>query len=139
MFGCKLGWPASYVIHSNFETCNYRPKLQRDKPPLYLMEIVILGKLSFNRSVAKPIIEKMGGKLTTHIHERTAVIISNEREIERMNDRMQQAKDFDIQVVPEEFLEEVKGGGAVDYIAKNSISEWGSDVIFDNLVRFVRY
>lgn len=92
------------------------------------MEIVILGNLSFTRSVAKPLIEKMGGKLVTKIHEKTAVIISNEKEIEKMNQKMELAKSLGIQVVPEQFLEEIKDGGAIDYITKCSISDWGSDV-----------
>lgn len=116
------------LINSNFITSNCRPKVERQKPPLYLMEIVILGKLSFTRSVAKPLIEKMGGKLVTKIHEKTAVIISNEMEVVKMNARMQLAKDFGIQVVPEQFLDEIKDGGAIEYIIKSSISDWGSDV-----------
>lgn len=108
---------------------NYIPKVERQKPPLYLMEIVILGRLSVSHSDMRPIIEKMGGQLVTHIHNKTAVIISNEKEIEKMDERMQLAKNLGIQVVPETFLEEVRDGGAVEYIAKYSISDWGSDVV----------
>lgn len=117
-----------YMIHNNLRTPNYRPKVERQRPPLYLMEIVILGNLSYTRSVAKPLIEKLGGKLVTKIHERTAVVISNEKEVEKMNARMQLAKSFDIQVVTEQFLEKIKDGGAIDYISKYNISDWGSDV-----------
>lgn len=118
-----------HLIHSNLKTHNYRPKVERQKPPLYLMEIVILGNLSVSHSVMEPIIKKMGGQLVSHIHCKTAAIISTEEEIAKMDERMQLAKNLGIQVVPEKFLEEVQDGGAVEYIAKYSISDWGSDVI----------
>lgn len=92
------------------------------------MEIVIIGKLSVKYSVVRPIIEKMGGELVSHIHDKTAVIISTEKEIKKMNEKMQVAKTLGIQVVPESFLDEVQDGGAIEYIAKYSISDWGTDV-----------
>lgn len=92
------------------------------------MEIVRLGNLALNYSDMKSTIEKMGGRLVTQIHDKTAVIISNQEEIDKMNEKMQLAKNCGIQVVPESFLEEVQDGGAVEYIAKYSISGWGSDV-----------
>lgn len=107
----------------------YRPKVDHEKPQLYMWEIVILGRLSRNRAELKPIIEKLGGKITTTLHEKTAVVISNDREVERMNEKMLKAKEFGIQVVHEEFLDFIKeNGGAIDYVNKNNICDWGSDV-----------
>jgi hypothetical protein len=45
-----------------------------------------------------------------------------------MNKKMEDVKNCDIQVVPEDFLDEVKDGGAVALISKMNISSWGSDV-----------
>lgn len=49
-------------------------------------------------------------------------------EVEKMNKRMQEVKDCDVQVVPENFLEESIAGGALENIRKLCISAWGSDV-----------
>jgi hypothetical protein len=45
-----------------------------------------------------------------------------------MNKKMEEVKTCDIQVLPEDFLDEVKDGGAVVLISKRNISSWGSDV-----------
>lgn len=41
---------------------------------------------------------------------------------------MEDVKTCDIQVLTEDFLDEVKDGGAVALISKKNISSWGSDV-----------
>lgn len=97
------------------------------------MEVVVIGTLSRTRDKLKTIIEKMGGKLVTKIHPKTAVILSTENEVEKMNKRMLEAKSNDIQVCTEDFLTNIKEGGTLEYIAKNSICEWGSDVSFIEL------
>lgn len=70
----------------------------------------------------------MGGKLNTKIHEKVAAIISTEDEVTRMGQRMQDAKDLGIQVVPEHFLDDVKAGNAVSFIISESLCDWGTDV-----------
>lgn len=70
----------------------------------------------------------MGGKLGTKIHEKVAAIISTEDEVKRMSSRMREAKDFGIQVIPEDFLDDVKSGGAISYITSKSLCDWGTDV-----------
>jgi hypothetical protein len=45
-----------------------------------------------------------------------------------MNKKMEEVKACDIQVLPEDFLEEVQSGDVMAVIAKKSISSWGSDV-----------
>ncbi len=92
------------------------------------MEVVIIGTLSQTRDKLKPIIEKMGGKLVTKLHPKTAVVLSTQAEVDKMNKRMQEVQKNDIQVCTEDFLDNIKDGGTLDYIAKNSICDWGSDV-----------
>lgn len=105
------------------------PRVKKERPPLYNMEFVILGKTKASKEDIKERIRLMGGKVVTKIHERTAAIISNKDEVEKMNKRMEEAKDHSIQVVPEDFVEHVqKKGGALDYIQARSICDWGSDV-----------
>lgn len=103
------------------------PKIKREKPPLYELQFVILGKTATPKDQLKDKILKLGGKVTTKITNTTAAIISTPEEVERMGSRMQEAKDLQIQVVPEDFIEDAKSGGALSYITSKSICDWGSD------------
>lgn len=104
------------------------PRVIREKPPLYNMEFVIIGKLERSKDDIKLSIQRMGGKLGTKIHENLAAVISTEDEVKKMSARMAEVKNFGIQVVPEDFLEAVKSGGAISYITSKSICDWGTDV-----------
>ncbi|XP_049283298.1 poly [ADP-ribose] polymerase [Anopheles funestus] len=103
------------------------PKVKREKPPLYNMEFVILGKTATPKDQLKLRIQKLGGKVVTKIASHTAAIISTPEEVERLNSRMCEAKELQIQVVPEEFLDDVQGGGALSFITSRAICDWGSD------------
>lgn len=103
------------------------PKIKREKPPLYNLEFVILGKTETPKDQLKDKILKLGGKVTTKITNTIAAIISTPAEVERMGSRMQEAKDMQIQVVPEDYIEDAKAGGAISYITSKSICDWGSD------------
>lgn len=103
------------------------PKIKREKPPLYNLQFVILGKTSTPKEELKEKIAKLGGKVTTKITSTIAAVISTPEEVERMGSRMQEAKDMQIQVVPEEFIEDAKSGGALSYITSKTICDWGSD------------
>lgn len=92
------------------------------------MEFVIIGKTEKSKDDIKKIIQKMGGKLGSKIHDKVAAIISTESEVKRMGDRMSQAKEYGIQVVPEQFLDYVKNGSAVSFIISLSLCDWGKDV-----------
>jgi poly [ADP-ribose] polymerase 1 len=106
------------------------PRVQRKREPLYNMHVVIIGETSQPREDLKRKIEKMGGKLVTKIQEKIAVVISNAEEVEKMNSRIRMVKDFDIQVVPEKFIDEIVGLSPTETIEKiksMSICKWGSD------------
>ena len=105
----------------------FSPRVQREKPPLYNMEFVIIGKTEKSKEDIKKIIQKMGGKLVSKIHEKTVAIISIPEEVVRMGGRMEVAKEFGIQVVPEHFLDDAKSGNAVSLIISQSLCDWGTD------------
>jgi poly [ADP-ribose] polymerase len=93
------------------------------------MHVVVLGS-DFNKEELKRTIEKLGGKLVTKIQEEIAVVISTKDDVEKMNERMKLAKTYDIQVVPEKFLESVKDGTPAqtcELIKSMSICDWGSE------------
>lgn len=107
---------------------SYRPKIKREKPPLYMMEFAVIGKTEMSKDDLKSEIQKLGGKLSTKMHSKLAAVISTEKEVERMSSKMQAAMQMGIQVMTEDFLAKVATGGAVEYIKTKSICDWGTDV-----------
>lgn len=103
---------------------------RKKREPLYGLHVAPVGRLQMSRPEMKLRIEKMGGRLVTKLQERIAVVISNEDEVEKMNQRMQVVKDLNIQVVPESFISAVEKGTreeAIENITSMSICDWGSD------------
>lgn len=92
------------------------------------MEFGLIGKFDRSRDEIKSTIEKLGGKLVSSVHEKMAAVISNESEVEKMNEKMQKAKSYGIQVVSLKFLDDVKTGNAIKYIKTQSLCDWGTDV-----------
>lgn len=92
------------------------------------MEFGVIGRFDRSRDEIKRAIEKLGGKLVSTIHEKMAAIISDEKEVEKMNEKMEKAKSFGIQIVPLKFLDDVKTGNAIKYIKTQSLCDWGTDV-----------
>lgn len=106
-------------------------KVTRQREPLYNMHVIVIGQ-NFNtpKDEMKQKIEKMGGKLVTKLQKSIAVVISTKDEVSKMNQRMTDVKDLDIQVVTEEFLNAVEKGTPTETIEKiksMSICDWGSD------------
>ena len=86
-----------------------------------------MGKTQKSKDELKKEIQRLGGKLVTRISDKLAAVISTPEEVEKMNKKMEEVKANDIQVVPEDFLEEAKDGSAILLISKKSICSWGSD------------
>ncbi|KAF5303926.1 hypothetical protein FQA39_LY01711 [Lamprigera yunnana] len=105
------------------------PKIQRDVPPLYDMEFVLIGKLTTDKGELKKKISKFGGKVVTKIKSTVMAVISTEADVEAMSSRITEARGADIHVVPETFLDEVTeyAGRIPDLVTKKSICSWGSD------------
>lgn len=106
------------------------PKIKTNPRPLKNMQFVILGSTEKSKEVLKKEIALLGGAVTTKIHEDLAAVISNPKEIKKMNKKMEDAKVLDIQVVSEDFVEEAKDYTelAIALIKKKTISDWGGDV-----------
>lgn len=93
------------------------------------MEFVIIGRLIMSSREIEQKIRKLGGKIGYRIHAKLAAIISTEEEVQNMNKLMKEAKDFNIQVVSENFLREVmEEADPILYIISRSICDWGGDV-----------
>lgn len=114
-----------------FKIENFSVRVERERPALYQVELSIIGTLSRPRPQLKAAIEKLGGKLVTKIHKNLFAILSTAKEVEKMNLRMQNAKFFGIHIVTEHFIDDIQElvqSGAIEYLKKNSICDWGTDV-----------
>ena len=96
------------------------------------MEFVLIGTFKKSRASVERLIKKLGGKVGTEIHDRVAAIISTMDEIQKMDNEMKEAKKHNIQVISEDFLEEIQESDCdpILYIISKSISDWGGDVSF---------
>ncbi|XP_047097726.1 LOW QUALITY PROTEIN: poly [ADP-ribose] polymerase [Schistocerca piceifrons] len=103
------------------------PKVERARRPLENMEFVILHKTTRPKEELKAEIQKLGGKVVSKVHDKLAAVIGTPDAVEKMGKKVEEAKDLDIQIVSEDFLDEVKDGGATLMINKKSICSWGSD------------
>lgn len=103
------------------------PKVVREKPRLYNMEFLVLGKGSKSRDEIKKIIQKAGGRITTKLHDKVMAIIAPPKMVQDMTDKMEMAQTMNIQVVGEEFLDEFTKVDPLHYIQTQSICDWGSD------------
>ncbi|GLH03003.1 Poly [ADP-ribose] polymerase [Gryllus bimaculatus] len=105
------------------------PKVYRPPPPLQGMEFVIgSGIKKDERKKIKERVAKLGGKIVSKVHATLAAVIAPKDDVEKMGSIISEAEQFDIQVVPEDFLDEVEKTPAVDVIAKKNLADWGSDV-----------
>lgn len=105
-------------------------KVQRKREPLYNMHVVPVGKFSIGRPQMKARVESMGGKLVTKLQGMIAVVISTEDMVEKLGARMKEVKSFNIQVVPESFLDSIANGSpndTIEAIKSMNMAEWGSD------------
>lgn len=94
------------------------------------MEFVLVGIFKQPISNIKRLIKKLGGKVSAEIHDRVAAIISTVKEVQKMDKQMTEARKHNIQVVSEDFLDEIQKSDAdpISYIISKSISDWGGDV-----------
>ncbi|XP_059610160.1 poly [ADP-ribose] polymerase [Phlebotomus argentipes] len=103
------------------------PKVVREKGKLYNMEFFVIGKLQRTKDDIRAALRPFGGRVGTRIHENTMAVISNEKEVEKMNGSMALAKQYKIQVVPVTFLDEIANVDVFQYITSNSLCDWGAD------------
>lgn len=96
------------------------------------MEFVLIGDFIQPKGTIERLIRKMGGKVITYIHKRCAAVISNMDEVQKMGNQMDEAFINNIQVISENFLNEIQNPDfdPIAYIISESICEWGGDVSF---------
>lgn len=96
------------------------------------MEFVLIGDFTKPSNEIERKIRKMGGKVGTSIHARVAAIISNADEVKKMDKQMDLACMYNIQVVSEDFLNEIENPDTdtdpIAYMLCESICDWGGDV-----------
>ncbi|XP_055386145.1 poly [ADP-ribose] polymerase [Condylostylus longicornis] len=104
------------------------PKVKRERPPLYNFKVAIHG-LKDEEDKIKKLVEKLGGSITKSINEKTTIIISEEKEVEKMGKKMLKAKELGIHIVPVEYLHIVKedNTGAISFISSKTLCDWGTD------------
>ena len=71
-------------------------------------------------------ITELGGKVVTTVNTDTTICISNKQEIDNKSKKMIDVEKNSVPVVDEEFLDDVKGGGALSKISMHTISPWGA-------------
>lgn len=126
----KITAPSTSTIVKKEDVVDTASKIQAKIRPLKNMQFVILGQTNKNKEILKKEIVLLGGSVITKIHENLAAVISNLKEIEKMNKRMEDVKSLDIQVVSEDFVEEAKDYTELAFalIKKKTISDWGGDI-----------
>lgn len=125
----KITAPSTSSAVKKEDEVDSGPKVQGKPKPLKNMEFLIVGKTHKDKEELKKEIVSLGGKVVTKIHKDLAACISNPSEVEKMNKRMEEIKELDIQVVSEDFVDEAKEftQPAVMLINKKNICSWGSD------------
>uniref|UniRef100_A0A6V7J6B8 NAD(+) ADP-ribosyltransferase n=1 Tax=Bracon brevicornis TaxID=1563983 RepID=A0A6V7J6B8_9HYME len=93
------------------------------------MKFVILGRTKREKKVLKEEIMKLGGKVGTRVNAFVAAVIASKTTLERESDAIYSARLHKIQVVPEDFVDEVRRGeeAPIALIKKMNIASWGDD------------
>ncbi|XP_048363626.1 poly [ADP-ribose] polymerase 1 [Sphaerodactylus townsendi] len=97
--------------------------------PLGNMKVVTLGRLSKNKDEIKSAIEELGGKVTASVNKAN-LCISTQKEVEKMSKKMEEAKEAQVRVVSEEFLQDIKSSSKSfeELLSLHALSPWGSEV-----------
>ncbi|PVD25807.1 hypothetical protein C0Q70_13469 [Pomacea canaliculata] len=96
--------------------------------PLEDLKFIIIGKTSKSKTQLTKDIQGLGGMVVTKADGKVAAAISTKGEVDKLGKAMQEVKKADVQVVTDEFLEKVQGGGnVIDHIRSLNIAPWGSD------------
>ncbi|KRT82026.1 hypothetical protein AMK59_5757, partial [Oryctes borbonicus] len=106
-----------------------KPKVEKEKPPLYEMQFVIVGKPPRGKEEIKKQITELGGKVITKISNTVMAVISTPEEVEKNNARMGEVRAADVHVVSEDFVDAAKNcsGGIPELVIEKSIADWGTD------------
>ncbi|XP_043465217.1 poly [ADP-ribose] polymerase [Leptopilina heterotoma] len=105
------------------------PKVDAGPKPLKNMNFLFAGRLKKDKESLKTDILRLGGKVVTKLDDTVTAVISTENEVEKMSARIEEAKELDIHVISEDFVEEAKPltDSAVELLQQKSICTWGGD------------
>lgn len=100
------------------------------KQPLFGMEFFIFGQTKKPQAEIIHKIHFMGGKLAKNVHRELTAVISNANEVDEPGEMIQEAITRRIQVIGDEFLDDVMNDDPIKLIVKNDLSKRGHDVRF---------
>jgi hypothetical protein len=129
VFEKTLEEAATQVKQEEFNSATLNPN-----KPLMRMNFSSNGKLSLKNSQIKLIIERLGGKLVTHLDDSTVALISNLEQLDKSGKKIDQAQTLDVHVIDEKFLQDLVDkpvdqlGNIEDLILKHNLATWGSDL-----------
>lgn len=92
------------------------------------MEFIIVGSTKMPRADVKNKIEQLGGKIASRVHTHLAAVISNAEEVRDCTGMIKDAFMHRIQVIPDDFLDDVMENDPIEVIVKKDLSRWGKDV-----------
>lgn len=126
----KVTAPSTSTSIKQEDNVDAGPKIEAKPRPLKHMQFVIIGRTERDKDSLKKSILLLGGDVTTKLSEHVAAVISNQNEIDKMSKKMEEAKNLNIQVITEDFIDEAKDytKPAVVLIKKKTISSWGGDL-----------
>ena len=125
----KVTAPSTSSAVKKEDTVDSGPKVVGKPKPLKHMQFVIVGRTQKNKETLKKDIMLLGGEVTTKVHHHLTAVISSENELER-NNKIKEAKNLDIQVITEDFVEAAKDHTkpAIQLIKEKTISSWGGNL-----------
>ncbi|XP_076248590.1 poly-(ADP-ribose) polymerase [Calliopsis andreniformis] len=120
---------SSYLIKKE-DTVDSGPKVEAKPKPLKHMQFAIIGHLKKNKDTLKKEILLLGGEVTIKIHDHLTAVISTQQEIDKMSKKIEEAKNLNIQVITEDFIDEAKEyeTSAIQLIKRKTISSWGGNL-----------
>lgn len=98
------------------------------KQPLFGMEFVIIGELRRPKTEIEHKIRNMGGKVVSNVHRGIAAVISTQREVNEAGEMMRGAFTNQIQVIPEECIDEVMNNDLIEVFNRKNMNIEGKHV-----------
>lgn len=126
----KISIPSTSNLIKKEDEIDSGPKVDAKPRPLKHMQFVIIGHTEKHKDTLKKEILHLGGDVISKLHEHVTAVISTLHEIEKMSKKMEEAKNFNIQIITEDFVEEAKEytKSAISLIKKKTISSWGGNL-----------
>lgn len=92
------------------------------------MTFFIYGETKIPRKDIEYKIQAMGGKMASRIHSSLVAVISNENEVKNKSILMQNVFVERVQVIPDDFLDEVMENDPIKVIVTKNLSKWAKNV-----------